>query len=83
MSDVEPTTFTDILAYVSSKTENSLSENPGITEITDFATGCNQTFITTFGEDTTMVPTPALMRTVVHLSTISSMSDVMADITDL
>ena len=77
-----PTKFTDILAFVNGKT-NSLSDTPEVDELADFANGCRENFVHTFGEDTEMVPTAMLMRTMVHLAPMAAMEEVAVTLTVL
>ena len=77
-----PTKLSQLLDFVSARSE-SLSETPDVSELADFASGCHENFVATYGEESDVHPTPTLMRTLVHLTPIVTMEEAFTTVTVL
>ena len=77
-----PTKLSQLLDFVSARSE-SLSETPDVSELADFASGCHDNFVATYGEESDVHPTPTLMLTLVHLTPIVKMEEAFITVTEL
>ena len=77
-----PETLRELLEFINNNT-NALTTQPGLDELADFSNGCTDKFVGTYGDGTDIIPTPNLMRSLLHLSPISNMQHVNASLVNL